>query len=610
MSSRSQSQTPDNKKQIVSHFVDKLIQQTGGPVSITQVIYSIPEVTNISTDQASNLIDQGKQSGTYDVKRKGDSDIQKITSATPIGPEPTIIQNEFHQGSVPNDLTTINEIPPDIEKILNEATITTFRDVAEQNPEQLSNTINKGFLEQGNSDDEFDFSSLVGITKSENEGLHEIGYTTKRDFLNSKTEEIVLNTRDTKGGTLTEAKVERAKSKIKDQVTVYDEETATKIIAQARMACPSGNDLAHECLSHHQERKLAAGDSKAIVSKVEEQTETVGEPLAAVRDNVSIEDEEAIYISDIGHNEDDPVKTGFTILEDIGYSQVPKKESDPNAGHAALPVDKNGDVVPPTVPLERDMKLPLDELIAKKLARNVPVRVMGPRGSGKNYLMKYICYKTNRGYRSLDVDRATTPQDLFGPISPTREGVLEPKNASVKQGLINGDTIVINEFPVMTAGAAMSLHQLLNENKLIIKSHGQEIEPHPEARIVITMNPPTREYRDSEPMNGATRGRFRSFWQGYPDTKAGEVETLDAQVNNPNPVIDTDTLDNIVEFARRTREDENVHWPTLSTRNLTVVCEHIQDGVSPQAALKNVVRMQAEPNQNPEDAHEAIDPIF
>jgi nitric oxide reductase NorQ protein len=111
-------------------------------------------------------------------------------------------------------------------------------------------------------------------------------------------------------------------------------------------------------------------------------------------------------------------------------------------------------------------------------------------------------------------------------------------------------------------------------------------------------------------MNSATRGRFRGFWQGYPDTVEDETQALSQQMNNPRPVIDEDTLEKIVEFAHRTRKDEFKNWPTLSTRNLTIVVEHIADGASPQAALKNVLRMVAEPNQRPDDAFEALGGIF
>jgi nitric oxide reductase NorQ protein len=156
----------------------------------------------------------------------------------------------------------------------------------------------------------------------------------------------------------------------------------------------------------------------------------------------------------------------------------------------------------------------------------------------------------------------------------------------------------------MRAGAAMALHRLLNEGKLLIKAHGEIVEPHPSARIVITMNPPTREYRDSEPMNSATRGRFRAFEQPYIQDIEEEVDTLDRQVNTSKQVVDRATLRKIVQFAHQTRQSDS--WPTLSTRNLTILCEHIEDGASPKAAVKNELWAVAEPNQYPEDCYEIL----
>ncbi|MFC7175085.1 AAA family ATPase [Haloplanus litoreus] len=262
-------------------------------------------------------------------------------------------------------------------------------------------------------------------------------------------------------------------------------------------------------------------------------------------------------------------------------------------------------MVPPAIPTEPRLQLPLDELLAKKLARGlVPIRLVGPRGSGKNYLVKYLCHRTNRGYVSVDCDEATHTEDLFGPLTPTEDGLIVPRNGPAKQALLNGSVLVLNEFPVMRAGAAMSLHRLLNEGKLLVKAHGELVEPHPSARIVITMNPPTREYRDSEPMNSATRGRFRALEQPYIQDVDEEVATLDAQVNASHEVVDRGTLRKIVQFAHQTRQNEN--WPTISTRNLTILCEHIEDGASPKAAVKNEVWAVAEPNQYPEDTYETL----
>jgi nitric oxide reductase NorQ protein len=119
------------------------------------------------------------------------------------------------------------------------------------------------------------------------------------------------------------------------------------------------------------------------------------------------------------------------------------------------------------------------------------------------------------------------------------------------------------------------------------------------------MNPPTREYRDSEPMNSATRGRFRAFEQPYIQDVEVELDTLDAQVNSGSRVVDRGTLRKVVQFAHQTRQNEN--WPTLSTRNLVIVCEHIEDGAAPKAAVKNEVWAVAEPNQYPGDTYETLD---
>lgn len=601
----SSSSTPTDSatdEQILSHFVYRRIRENGGPIGYEETVLSVSDVANLTSQQAKDLIKSGKQSGVYKTKRDSGGSIL-ITSASPIGQEPAVISQRFgkrnHQGA---DFIVLDGVDSTIEGILG-GHYDSFEDLSEADPKQVAEQVNRGLDQLAETTD---FESVNRLTESEIKSIQSHGITTKRGFVQADPEELA----SIQGSTLTEAKVTRAQEQVEPDVQTFDVDDARTVVSSAHQHVPVGGSLAEHAVSKHEERKAALGAAKARVSKVEEETGRVGEPLAVVRDDLDAGDAEANYVSDIGHNEDNPVNTGFPVLEDVGYDKVPKLATEADAGHSALPVDEDGNVVPPTIPLERDLKMPIDELVAKKLARNVPVRIVGPRGSGKNYLMKYLAYKTNRGYRSLDVDKATMPQDLFGPISPNEDGVLEPKNADVKQGLLNGDLIVINEFPVMQAGAAMSMHQLLNENKIVIKEHGEEIEPHPQARIIITMNPPTREYRDSEPMNSATRGRFRTFWQGYPDTIEDEVRTLDQQINTTETVVQRGTLKKVVEFAHRTRRDNMRTWPTLSTRNLTIVCEHIGDGASPAAAVKNVFRNVAEPNQNPEDAFDAIGDLF
>jgi nitric oxide reductase NorQ protein len=97
----------------------------------------------------------------------------------------------------------------------------------------------------------------------------------------------------------------------------------------------------------------------------------------------------------------------------------------------------------------------------------------------------------------------------------------------------------------------------------------------------------------------------------YPQSVDDEVRAVSQQVNNPTTVVAKDTLTKIVEFAHKTRQDENDHWPTLSTRNLVnLVCEGIEDGVEPKAAVKGTLWGVSEPYQDPSDAFDTVNDML
>jgi nitric oxide reductase NorQ protein len=168
----------------------------------------------------------------------------------------------------------------------------------------------------------------------------------------------------------------------------------------------------------------------------------------------------------------------------------------------------------------------------------------------------------------------------------------------------HGYTIVINEVNAAPAGVMMALQKVLNQNVLTVKESGEEIIPHPAARIVVTMNPPTREYRGSEPMNAATRDRFQTIFFDYMDTQ-DEIDFLDQKYNTSRQRIDRDSLRRMVEFANATRDNET--WPTLSTRKLEDAIDWYDMGASVRGALKHVVKASAEPHQNPDDTYDKLE---
>jgi nitric oxide reductase NorQ protein len=591
--------SPD--QQTLTHLVYRLLKKRGGDVDRLSVEHRVSGFVDLASDEASKLLDEGQRQGLYTIEDNGSEEV--ITNANPVGPEPDVVTQAFGPvNGTADDLTQIDGVDSDLETALKDEGYDTVDDLVDANVDALVSSVREARAREGNT---VDHSTFSPITTSASDALHDAGLESKRDICLADPETIAE-----KHDTLTQAKAQKLQQHYEKDVSLFPESDAKRIVRQAEVVLPNCDAVAKEAISRYTKRSNDSGTGEARVRDFDSCTGTVGDPIAITRSSVDPTDPEAQYMAGLGSNESDPVPTGFQVLEDTDYDLIPRPETHPDAGDDALPVDDDGNVIPPTVPDEPRLQMPLDELIAKKLGRGIdaPVRVQGPPGSGKNLTLKFLCWYAKRGYRSIDVGKTTTPDDLFGPITPDEDGVVKPRNGAVKQGLLNGDVIVINEFPTMQAGVAMELHRLLNEGRLLVKSHGELITPHPAARIVITMNPPTKEFRDTEPLNRATRGRFRGLEFPYPDSIDDEVAAIDQQVNSGGRVVGHEDLRKIVQFAHETRD--HATWPTISTRNLTIVCEHIADGASPQAALKNELWAVAEPNQNPEAAHESLDSIF
>lgn len=69
------------------------------------------------------------------------------------------------------------------------------------------------------------------------------------------------------------------------------------------------------------------------------------------------------------------------------------------------------------------------------------------------------------------------------------------------------------------------------------------------------MNPSTREYSNSEPMNSTTRGRFRVLEQSYIQDVDEEIANLDASVNGSHEIVDRGMLRKLVQFAYHNRQN-------------------------------------------------------
>ena len=400
-----------------------------------------------------------------------------------------------------------------------------------------------------------DFTVLDGVGESVEQNLIDAGYTTFGELHRADPDDL------TDIPTLTGSK-------------------AQLIVQQAGQHVQVESKIAEDALTRYRERLGDDTTGSATVYSITDVDQDVGDPLAITDSSMPVED--ATYY-------------GLPILEDNDHPHIVRKRDMPTRG---------GEVIAPKATMMEDVQLDTLKATAMKLARgNRGLRLVGPHGAGKNYLLKYIHYQTNRVLISVDADASMLAQDLLGISTVSEDRVVVFRDGVLTKSMKHGYTIVINEANAAPAGVMMALQKVLNQNILTVKESGEEIIPHPAARIVITMNPPTREYRGSEPMNAATRDRFQTIFFDYMDPQ-DEIDFLDQKYNTGRQRIDRDGLRRMVEFANATRGNET--WPTLSTRKLEDAIDWYDMGASIRGALKHVTKASAEPHQSPEDAFEVL----
>jgi nitric oxide reductase NorQ protein len=357
---------------------------------------------------------------------------------------------------------------------------------------------------------------------------------------------------------------------------------AQLIIDQAGQHIPVEDKLAVEALERYQNHLDEYNGQRAVVQDILDVSQDVGDPLALGATASS----------------DDTHYRGLLVLRDTGHPHLVRANEFPH---------HDGEPIPPKTKDVEHIGLNTLEATAQKLAcGNMGLRLVGPHGCGKNYLLRYLHYKTNRVLVSIDADSSMIAQDMLGISTVNEDRVAVFRDGVLTKAMKHGYSIVINEGNVMPAGVMMSLQEILNQNVLTVKESGEEIVPHPAARVIITMNPPTREYRDSEPMNAATRDRFQTVYFDYLD-EDDEIGLLDQMANADRLRVERDDIRRMVEFADATRENET--WPTVSTRKLEHAIDWVDEGASVRGALKHVAKAAAEPHQNPVDTHEKIEDV-
>ena len=142
-----------------------------------------------------------------------------------------------------------------------------------------------------------------------------------------------------------------------------------------------------------------------------------------------------------------------------------------------------------------------------------PVLLEGATGCGKNVLFSYLASEQNKRIVRLNLNVNVTQEDIWGQNVLVKDGetsVIRFKHGPVVDAVQNGHWLLLDEVNAALPEVLFSLHALLehNDNKSVyIPILQQEIDIHPEFRVLATMNP-TGEYFGARNLNQAFLNRF------------------------------------------------------------------------------------------------------
>lgn len=155
----------------------------------------------------------------------------------------------------------------------------------------------------------------------------------------------------------------------------------------------------------------------------------------------------------------------------------------------------------------------LSDLEGLELARKDRTNTLieGDTGLGKTKLVMAHAEVSNLPFYSVNCNRGTNPDEMFGGWTPTAEGNFCWTDGVVTQLVRTGGVLLLDEINFMKSDIAAALHPLLDDRRtltLLLKG-GEVIKAHNDFQVVACMNP---DYEGTNPLNWAFKNRFTQHW--------------------------------------------------------------------------------------------------
>ncbi|HDI11137.1 MAG TPA: hypothetical protein ENF77_02295, partial [Candidatus Acetothermia bacterium] len=155
---------------------------------------------------------------------------------------------------------------------------------------------------------------------------------------------------------------------------------------------------------------------------------------------------------------------------------------------------------------------------------NHPVLLVGETASGKSALVRYLAYLTHNPYVRINLKDMAEVSELVGSYHPTETGELVWKDGLLVEAMRKGWWVVLDEANLAGPGVLERLNQLLDRGGYLHlqEREGEDIKPHPNFRLFVTMNP--TDYAGRNPMSPAFLNRFLIKWiEPLPEEELAEI---------------------------------------------------------------------------------------
>ena len=199
-----------------------------------------------------------------------------------------------------------------------------------------------------------------------------------------------------------------------------------------------------------------------------------------------------------------------TLVENNNTKHVPKKDES---------------YIPRIIGKQKDT-----EIIGKAYDHRLNTLIIGETGTGKTHCFREFCHQRKLPYMRVNLNDATTVEDLVGQFTPDTNGTGFKWTDGVLTKFVRyGGVFVCDEINASNAGILFVLHALLDDERklVLVQKDGEVLHAHPDFWFVATMNP---DYEGTKPLNPALKDRFQLILNFDYDSKIEAKLVKDSRI--------------------------------------------------------------------------------